>query len=205
MSNRTFSITYDTELLQNSSNIDVHIGVSGIRVQFTQLELGINQYNNGNISSQVYLPNLDNVPVSGNFGGYGNIDDGLSEVNFSDGAGPDSRHQSVSGNPRGWGNYSDLEQNDGDVGQVQPVSGNQSVFYNDEEEENYEQVINDISVHNMGDNQENQCSICFNQMSQETLLTTRCNHTFHRQCLAIWERNNNSCPLCRDNLHENNE
>ena len=64
---------------------------------------------------------------------------------------------------------------------------------------------------------ENECSICFENLyendtttnfcittttggsSRNNIMnqTTRCGHTFHLICLQVWRKQNNSCPLCR--------
>ena len=41
------------------------------------------------------------------------------------------------------------------------------------------------------------CSICLNTVTGPWL-KTRCNHTFHRECLQKWQRN--TCPLCRQEV-----
>jgi hypothetical protein len=41
------------------------------------------------------------------------------------------------------------------------------------------------------------CSICLGTVTGPWL-KTRCNHTFHRECLQKWQRN--TCPLCRQEV-----
>jgi hypothetical protein len=44
----------------------------------------------------------------------------------------------------------------------------------------------------------NNCSICFDTMSNNgPLRTTPCGHKFHSECLNTWLRTKNTCPLCR--------
>jgi hypothetical protein len=44
----------------------------------------------------------------------------------------------------------------------------------------------------------NNCSICFDTMSNNgPLTTTPCGHKFHSECLNTWLRTKNTCPLCR--------
>jgi len=47
------------------------------------------------------------------------------------------------------------------------------------------------------------CSICQEPMDNiDNLITTDCNHTFHKDCLRRWCRAQarNECPLCRENI-----
>lgn len=43
------------------------------------------------------------------------------------------------------------------------------------------------------------CSICHEKLDSDTT-KTNCNHIYHKNCLDIWLKNNNSCPLCRNSL-----
>ena len=40
-----------------------------------------------------------------------------------------------------------------------------------------------------------ECAICLDLL-KENLITLKCKHTFHRNC--ILQNNKNSCPLCRE-------
>jgi hypothetical protein len=42
------------------------------------------------------------------------------------------------------------------------------------------------------------CSICLEDISDETKIETLCNHIFHLNCLDKWQ--NNTCPNCRSFL-----
>ena len=44
-------------------------------------------------------------------------------------------------------------------------------------------------------NNENDCRICYELLSENNKITTRCNHTFHQSCLDRW--NKTCCPICR--------
>ena len=46
------------------------------------------------------------------------------------------------------------------------------------------------------------CSICLSQVGRKTRFITSCNHKFHSKCLLIWVIGNNTCPVCRKNLKE---
>lgn len=41
------------------------------------------------------------------------------------------------------------------------------------------------------------CSICLDNIPNSDIKELRCNHKFHRNCINIWLRENNTCPLCR--------
>lgn len=45
------------------------------------------------------------------------------------------------------------------------------------------------------------CSICYENINQETQLTTECNHIFHRECILRWTLRHNTCPLCRRSIY----
>lgn len=48
----------------------------------------------------------------------------------------------------------------------------------------------------------NECTICLEPMrSSEESLTLECHHGYHVDCIKKWKENNESCPLCRRNLH----
>ena len=50
-------------------------------------------------------------------------------------------------------------------------------------------------------NEENECVICFEALTLETIVVkTPCNHFFHNKCLLEWILINNSCPVCRINF-----
>lgn len=48
--------------------------------------------------------------------------------------------------------------------------------------------------------QEIECAICLEVIDSSTKKTTRCNHTFHAECLSLVQTN--KCPLCRRTLEE---
>jgi len=41
------------------------------------------------------------------------------------------------------------------------------------------------------------CSICLDEICHLTMMTLRCAHTFHRQCIARWSQEQQNCPECR--------
>lgn len=51
------------------------------------------------------------------------------------------------------------------------------------------------------DHKHEDCSICLEQLDNENdIITTKCNHKFHKECLSEWKKVNNTCPLCRGKL-----
>eukprot|EP00792_Barthelona_sp_PAP020_P001521 TRINITY_DN12422_c0_g1_i1.p1 TRINITY_DN12422_c0_g1~~TRINITY_DN12422_c0_g1_i1.p1 ORF type:complete len:203 (-),score=39.71 TRINITY_DN12422_c0_g1_i1:104-673(-) len=48
------------------------------------------------------------------------------------------------------------------------------------------------------------CPICFGEYKEESeLISLPCQHTFHSECLIEWLKQNNTCPICRANVEEN--
>ena len=49
------------------------------------------------------------------------------------------------------------------------------------------------------------CSICFENITEEKLIKTDCNHCFHKKCMNEWLKIKNNCPLCRRKVNEEEE
>lgn len=47
-------------------------------------------------------------------------------------------------------------------------------------------------------NDEKICSICLDHIQPILLSLTRCNHSFHKNCILHWI--NNTCPICRNTI-----
>lgn len=45
--------------------------------------------------------------------------------------------------------------------------------------------------------EEEVCSICLCELSRDNLITTTCNHIFHKKCIITWIGQSDTCPLCR--------
>ena len=45
--------------------------------------------------------------------------------------------------------------------------------------------------------QDNQCSICMENMSTSNSRELGCTHKFHKRCLERWKRTSRTCPMCR--------
>ena len=60
-----------------------------------------------------------------------------------------------------------------------------------QEEKKQDEEIEEVS----SNDDEDECSICLCEKIDETKIN--CNHTFCKECIEQWEKNNKSCPLCR--------
>ena len=49
---------------------------------------------------------------------------------------------------------------------------------------------------------EETCPICLLQIASIATIVTKCNHKFCSECLDKWQKQNNSCPCCRNLLTE---
>jgi len=48
------------------------------------------------------------------------------------------------------------------------------------------------------EHERNNCSICYESLHNgDPTVKTRCNHSFHLDCLDNWRMNKNTCPICR--------
>jgi len=56
-------------------------------------------------------------------------------------------------------------------------------------------LLNDLFDNNQ------ECSICLEEYSKNNkIMILNCNHTFHKSCLELWIKDNNTCPICRENI-----
>ncbi|XP_069046091.1 E3 ubiquitin-protein ligase TTC3 isoform X2 [Lepisosteus oculatus] len=46
-------------------------------------------------------------------------------------------------------------------------------------------------------NDEDPCIICHEEMSQQDLCVLECRHSFHRECIKAWLKEQSTCPTCR--------
>ncbi len=45
------------------------------------------------------------------------------------------------------------------------------------------------------------CSICLENFNDTiSIIKLECNHTYHKDCITAWLNNNETCPLCRQNV-----
>ncbi|XP_061104846.1 E3 ubiquitin-protein ligase TTC3 isoform X2 [Conger conger] len=47
-------------------------------------------------------------------------------------------------------------------------------------------------------NLEDPCIICHEEMSRDDLCVLECRHSFHRECIKSWLKEQSTCPTCRD-------
>ena len=70
--------------------------------------------------------------------------------------------------------------------------------------DNNDNEDNKLSICLYSDLEENKkddnCSICFEKLSDDILGITKCNHIYHHKCISEWIINNKSCPLCRKTI-----
>ena len=46
-----------------------------------------------------------------------------------------------------------------------------------------------------------ECSICLEKYKvNDKILNLNCRHSFHKDCINIWLKDNNTCPQCRENI-----
>ena len=64
---------------------------------------------------------------------------------------------------------------------------------------------NNVNPDELNENTLDDCSICLQNLKQKkefenqymNVVVTPCKHYFHRDCLQIWIRSHNDCPICR--------
>ena len=54
-------------------------------------------------------------------------------------------------------------------------------------------------------NMQNTCTICLTEIGQRNITTLPCGHSFHYNCINIWNRDHNTCPFCRSQILEDDE
>ena len=61
-------------------------------------------------------------------------------------------------------------------------------------------ILQETSIKNVENTETKQmeCSICLEGIVEAAnTISTVCHHTFHTTCLAVWRKQNQTCPLCR--------
>lgn len=51
-------------------------------------------------------------------------------------------------------------------------------------------------VHTMDASSDEECTICLEDLSCSKVMTLRCNHTFHQECIQRWFTSRLICPNC---------
>ncbi|KAH7190821.1 hypothetical protein DER44DRAFT_903702 [Fusarium oxysporum] len=50
-----------------------------------------------------------------------------------------------------------------------------------------------------------ECTICIDEMKEGDMATfLPCNHWFHEECVTLWLKEHNTCPICRTSIEKNN-
>lgn len=58
-----------------------------------------------------------------------------------------------------------------------------------------------IKIRSGDDDEEKCCSICLEDISQDSVKTFECDHYFHLDCLNQWVSKSATCPICRTKLN----
>ena len=56
--------------------------------------------------------------------------------------------------------------------------------------------VNSINTNN----NENECLICWDALTNGNNMTFECGHKFHSKCIFRWMTDNTGCPYCRKEL-----
>ena len=62
----------------------------------------------------------------------------------------------------------------------------------------YHNLIPELNMHNT-------CTICLEEIQERNSTILPCGHSFHYNCINIWNRDHNSCPFCRSQILEDEE
>jgi hypothetical protein len=49
--------------------------------------------------------------------------------------------------------------------------------------------------------QEDECTVCCENITND-FCPLQCGHVFHKKCLHEWQKKENTCPLCREEIKE---
>ncbi|KAK7414247.1 hypothetical protein QQZ08_012550, partial [Neonectria magnoliae] len=56
----------------------------------------------------------------------------------------------------------------------------------------------------LGSDGKTECTICIDEMKQgETVIFLPCKHWFHEDCVVLWLKEHNTCPICRTPIEKN--
>ncbi|XP_072303080.1 E3 ubiquitin-protein ligase TTC3 [Eucyclogobius newberryi] len=55
-----------------------------------------------------------------------------------------------------------------------------------------------MAPHTNALNSEDPCIICHDDMSEEDMCVLDCRHSFHKECIRSWLKEQNTCPTCRE-------
>lgn len=58
----------------------------------------------------------------------------------------------------------------------------------------------------MGESGKAECTICIDELNEgDEVVVLPCNHWFHNECVVLWLREHNTCPIVSRNYHSNPE
>lgn len=64
-----------------------------------------------------------------------------------------------------------------------------------------EHIISNLQRVNIENNDDRQCSICFEQLNGNCI-QLRCDHYFHENCISRWLNRQDTCPVCRNQVYD---
>ena len=73
-------------------------------------------------------------------------------------------------------------------------------------------ILEEQNLKNKNNVNENICCICFDDIIETNIVTTKCNHKYHLSCMlehvdSCYKNKSNddvTCPVCRKKIHEGN-
>ena len=68
-----------------------------------------------------------------------------------------------------------------------------------------DELMRSTIVHMSEEDYSDACSICIDNIEKHQELRTifHCMHTFHKECIDTWFKENVKCPMCRHDIREN--
>jgi SUMO ligase MMS21 Smc5/6 complex component len=46
---------------------------------------------------------------------------------------------------------------------------------------------------------DHECSICLDKLISNAMIT-KCNHAYHINCINVWRKRHDTCPICRSSF-----
>ncbi|XP_067350334.1 E3 ubiquitin-protein ligase TTC3 isoform X1 [Channa argus] len=62
----------------------------------------------------------------------------------------------------------------------------------------WQSVVPPRATHSKALNMEDPCIICHDDMSPDDICVLECRHSFHKECIRSWFKEQSTCPTCRD-------
>lgn len=58
--------------------------------------------------------------------------------------------------------------------------------------------LNNLQRRRVNTDDDIQCAVCLSECTEgQNIITLRCNHSFHVNCITSWLQRRNTCPICR--------